>query len=80
MAASSAEDHALANLGTERVRRLLEELTPDQRDVLTLRVLADLSVEQTAATLGKPPGAIKALQHRALAALRKQLTREGVSR
>lgn len=80
VAASSAEDHALANLGTERVRRLLEELTPDQRDVLTLRVLADLSVEQTAATLGKPPGAIKALQHRALAALRKQLTREGVSR
>jgi RNA polymerase sigma-70 factor (ECF subfamily) len=78
--ASSAEDCALGNLGTDRVRRLLEKLTPDQRDVLTLRVLADLSVEQTAAALGKPSGAVKALQHRALASLRKQLTRERVSR
>ncbi|MEW6473979.1 MAG: RNA polymerase sigma factor [Actinomycetota bacterium] len=78
--ATSAENAALANLGTERIRRLLGELTPDQRDVLTLRILADLSVEQTAAALGKPQGAVKALQHRALAALRKQLTREGVSR
>ena len=36
--ATSAKDHALANLGTERIQRLLGELTPDQRDVLTLRV------------------------------------------
>lgn len=75
----SAEDHALESLGTERVRRLLGELTPDQRDVLTLRVLADLSVEQTAAALGKPSGAVKALQHRALATLRKKLSAQGVS-
>lgn len=77
---TSAEDHALGNLGNERVSRLLGQLTPDQRDVLALRVLADLSVEQAAVALGKPEGAIKALQHRALNTLRKKLTTEGVSR
>jgi RNA polymerase sigma-70 factor (ECF subfamily) len=79
-AAAPAEDEALGNLGSERVQALLGGLTPDQRDVITLRVLADLSLEQVAATLRKPPGAVKALQRRGLDALRRQLQREGVSR
>ena len=79
-AAAAAEDEAFGNLGAERVQLLLRGLTPEQRDVITLRVLADLSVEQVAATLRKPPGAIKALQRRGLDALRRQLHREGVSR
>lgn len=78
--AEAAEDRAFANLGTERTRALLGTLTPDQRDVVTLRVLGDLSVEQVAALVGKPPGAVKALQRRGLDALRRQLDREGVSR
>ena len=79
-AATAAEDEALVNLGSERARALLGGLTADQRDVITLRVLADLSLEQVAALLGKPPGAIKALQRRGLDALRRQLHREGISR
>lgn len=75
----SAEDDALGVLGMERVRAVLQQLAPDQRDVIGLRVIADLSVEQVAAALGKQPGAVKSLQRRALATLRRQLSSEGVS-
>lgn len=76
---ASAEDNALEAIGTERVQALLERLGPDQRDVLVLRVVADLTVEQVAAALDKSPGAVKALQRRALASLRKELSAEGVT-
>lgn len=69
----SAELEALDNLGTARVRELLEVLSPEQREVILLRVVADLSLEQTAAIVGRRVGAVKALQHRALASLRRQL-------
>jgi RNA polymerase sigma-70 factor (ECF subfamily) len=69
--AASAEDAALDRLGDERVREMLAALSEEQRDVLLLRVVADLSLEQTAAALGKRVGAVKALQHRALGALRR---------
>ena len=77
--AASAESEALSGLGLEQLHRLLERLTPDQRAVLTLRVLADLPIENVASVLGKAPGAVKALQHRALGALRRELVAEGVS-
>jgi RNA polymerase sigma-70 factor (ECF subfamily) len=68
-----AEADALASIGARGVAEVLEELAPDQRDVLTLRVVADLTVEQVAGVLGKSPGAVKSLQHRAVAALRRRL-------
>ena len=74
----SAEAGALAALGTQRVERLLDGLAPDQRDVLALRVVADLTVEQVAAAVGKSTGAVKALQRRALATLRRRLAQEAV--
>lgn len=76
---ASAEDDALEALGTERVQALLERLGPDQRDVLVLRVVGDLTVEQVGLALGKSPGAVKALQRRALSRLRKELSAEGVT-
>jgi RNA polymerase sigma factor (sigma-70 family) len=76
--ATGAEEAALARLGTQRVQRLLAELSPDQREVLALRVVADLTVEQVGEALGKAPGAVKALQRRGLQALRKKLAEEGV--
>jgi RNA polymerase sigma factor (sigma-70 family) len=75
----AAEHHALDTLGTARVHELLDTLTPDQREVLLLRIVADLTLEQTAEVLGKPAGAVKSLQHRGLAALRKIVEPEGVS-
>jgi RNA polymerase sigma factor (sigma-70 family) len=71
-----AEDDAFRSLGTELVQSLLDGLPPDQRDVLALRLIADMTVEQVASALGKQPGAVKALQRRALANLRRQLSEQ----
>lgn len=53
--------------------KLLANLTEDQRSVIALRVIADLSLEATAAIVGKRVGAVKALQKRGLESLRRQL-------
>jgi RNA polymerase sigma factor (sigma-70 family) len=66
------------SLGADRVRSLCERLVPGQRDVLLLRLLGDLSVEQVAGALGKSPGAVKALQRRGLLAIGRLLEHEGV--
>jgi RNA polymerase sigma factor (sigma-70 family) len=74
------EDEAMAVLGDAHVAALLDRLPHDQREVLVLRISADLSVEQAAAVLGRTTGATKALQRRALAALRRSLGHERVPR
>ena len=68
--AASAEAEALRSISDQRVRTALAALSPDQRNVVLLRVVADLDLLQTAEVLGKSVGAIKSLQHRALASLR----------
>lgn len=72
----NVEDDVLVGMGDQWVRQVLGRLTDDQRDVLLLRVVADLSVEQTAAAIRKRPGAVRALQHRAIKTLRRHLTEE----
>jgi len=56
-----------------RVRAALVRLTPEQRQVVVLKFLEGWQNEAVARLLGKPAGAVKALQHRALAALRRML-------
>ena len=75
----NVEDDALRRLSEERVRALCDLLSPDQRDVLLLRLLAGLTLEETATALDRTTGAVKALQHRGVATLRRHLEREGVS-
>jgi RNA polymerase sigma factor (sigma-70 family) len=77
-AGGDVEQEALAALGTERTKALLDRLTADQRTVLLLRILGDLTVAEVAHTLGKRPGAIKALQRRGLRRLRELIETEGV--
>lgn len=72
------EETAIGLLGTARVRQLIQELSADQREVLLLRILADMKIDDIASTLGRSPGAVKQLQRRALEAIRKALLREGV--
>jgi RNA polymerase sigma factor (sigma-70 family) len=67
------EEDALRSLAEARVRLVLETLTSDQRDVLTLRILADLTVQQVARVLNKSPGAVKALQARGIEAIRRAM-------
>ena len=68
----------LRDLATQRVRELMARLSCDQRAVLLLRILGELTVDQVAEAVGKRPGAVKALQRRGLAALKKEIERQGV--
>jgi DNA-directed RNA polymerase specialized sigma24 family protein len=61
------------------VRELCERLSSDQRDVLLMRVLSRLTVDEVAAALGKTPGSVKALQRRGFLAIGRMLEHEGVS-
>jgi RNA polymerase sigma-70 factor, ECF subfamily len=72
----SAEHEALQTIGRERMLAMIEGLSDDQRQVLTLKFVFDFSNGEAAAVLGKTEGAIKSLQHRALAALHRQVTCE----
>ena len=73
------EDEALSSLRLGRVRKLLERLSPDQQDVLLLRLFGQMTVDEVADALGKRPGAVKALQRRGLAALQREISAEGVT-
>jgi RNA polymerase sigma-70 factor (ECF subfamily) len=59
----------------ELMHRLIEAIAPRQREVLVLRLLVGLNVEQTAQTLGSTPGDVRIIQHRALNRLRDALSR-----
>jgi RNA polymerase sigma-70 factor, ECF subfamily len=76
---NDAAEEALARIGVEQVERVLSALSDEQRAVLLLRVLADMSIEDVAKVLGKRPGAIKALQRRGLAAVERELARKAVT-
>jgi RNA polymerase sigma-70 factor (ECF subfamily) len=69
----SAEHHAGEREGTRWARQMIEALSRDQCDVLLLRIFADLTIEQVAHLTGKRVGAVKALQRRGLATLRKKM-------
>ncbi len=75
-AGGDVETEVFANLARDRVHALLTGLSPDQRDVLVLRIVAELSVAETAAALDKSYEAVKALQRRGLSALRRAISSE----
>jgi RNA polymerase sigma factor (sigma-70 family) len=74
-----AEIEAVDALGGIWVREALAELTDEQRQVVTLRILGGLSVDEVAAIVGKRPGAVRVLQHRAIERLRRALERGRIS-
>jgi RNA polymerase sigma factor (sigma-70 family) len=64
---------------TEWVRELCEQLSPDQRDVLMLRLLGRLTIDEVADIVGKSSVAVKALQRRGFRAIGRMLEPEEVS-
>ncbi len=68
-----AEDDVVAGLDARQVREVLDSLPPDQREVVVLRFLADLPLADVATITGHSLPAVKALQHRGLARLRRIL-------
>ncbi len=74
------EAHVERRQEQEQVRLALRQLTPDQRQVVVLRFVEDWDTQAIAEALIRPVGAIKALQHRALEALRRLMLTEKNSR
>ena len=72
-AAIDPEDLAITRLEGGRVLRALQELSPDQREVLLLRMAAGMTAPEVAELLGKTTGSVKALQHRGLNSLARVL-------
>lgn len=62
----SAEDVVHERDATERALRLIAGLSPDEAEVITLRLVAGLDVGRTAAIVGKRPGTVRVLAHRGL--------------
>ncbi|NJD59861.1 MAG: hypothetical protein C3F13_12165 [Anaerolineales bacterium] len=60
-----------------RILHTLSQIRPDYREVLTLRFIGELSPEETARVMKRSTGAVRVLQHRALAALREELDKVG---
>jgi RNA polymerase sigma-70 factor, ECF subfamily len=77
---ASAEEQALESIGEAGMLELIERLSPEQRQVLTLKFVFRFSNNEAAAILDKTEGAVKSLQHRALASLQRHVTREPQNR
>jgi RNA polymerase sigma-70 factor (ECF subfamily) len=71
--AAEAEARLATNAALDVVRRLPER----QADVVMLRVIAGLTVAETAAALRTRPGTVRVLQHRALRRLAELLDEDG---
>jgi RNA polymerase sigma-70 factor (ECF subfamily) len=73
----SAEAEAMRTIGRESMLAMIEDLSPEQQQVLTLKFVFNFSNGEVASILEKTEGAIKSLQHRALVSLQKQLEATG---
>ncbi len=76
----SAEQIAVQSLEAERAIELMQELNDDQRTVVTLRIIGDLSLDQTAEVTGKTVASVKQLQRRGLVRLRELMAATEVAR
>jgi RNA polymerase sigma-70 factor (ECF subfamily) len=72
------EQRAMQGELTARMATLLRVLPTRQREILVLRVVVGLTAEETATAVGSTPGAVRVIQHRALARLRRALAAEEV--
>jgi RNA polymerase sigma-70 factor (ECF subfamily) len=70
----SAEDEAFQSIGRQSMLDLIDSLSAEQQQVLTLKFVFNFSNAEAATILGKTEGAVKSLQHRALVSLQKQIS------
>jgi RNA polymerase sigma-70 factor (ECF subfamily) len=73
---TSAEASALHSIGRKSMLALIDDLSAEQQQVLTLKFVFGFSNGEAATILGKTEGAVKSLQHRALVTLQKKLASE----
>ena len=71
---SAAEQEALESIGRQSMLELIQKLSHEQQQVLTLKFVFNFSNAEAATILDKTEGAVKSLQHRALVSLQKQIS------
>lgn len=76
----NVEAEAMERLATSDMVTAFKVLTDEQREVLALRVVANLTLEETAEVVGKSLGAVKALQRRALETMRETMETDRVTK
>lgn len=79
-AGGDVEDDAEARMAHVAVRAAIDELPVEQRSVVLLRIIGDLTIDEIARAVGKQPGAVKALQRRGLRRLERAYPFERVER
>jgi RNA polymerase sigma-70 factor (ECF subfamily) len=73
---NTPEQEADLRMRQAQMRKAIQQLTPDQQQVIAFKYLQGWENEEIAQALDKPVGAIKSLQHRALASLQRILSKE----
>jgi len=74
------ETEALDVIGTREALERLRALPPEQAEVVLLRIVGGFTVEEVARLLGRRPGTIRVIQHRALRRLARAFSQEPVTR
>jgi RNA polymerase sigma-70 factor (ECF subfamily) len=70
----NVEEEAMARFSTEAAVALIRRLPPEQAEVVLLRVLGGFSAQEVGRIVGKKPGTVRVLQHRALLVLAKEIS------
>lgn len=73
---NTPEQEADLRIRQTQMRKAIQQLTPDQQQVIAFKYFQDWKNEEIAQALDKPVGAVKSLQHRALASLQRILSKE----
>jgi RNA polymerase sigma-70 factor (ECF subfamily) len=73
------ETAAMRSFELADIEAVCAQLPADQRSVVLLRIIGELSIEQVAEALGKSPGAVKQLQRRGFESARRIFSRQGVT-
>jgi RNA polymerase sigma-70 factor (ECF subfamily) len=63
------ENDVAARLESEEIAQMIEKLTDEQRQVIKLRFMSELSIQEVAQRTGRSEGAVKALQYRGIQSL-----------
>lgn len=78
-AVAGPELDVLDRVEAEGIRPLLDRLTDGQRDVLLLRIIAGMTIAETASALGRRGGAVKQLQRRGLLRIQEEISESVVT-
>lgn len=63
----------------EEVKKALQKIREEYREVIILRFVEEMSVKETAEILGKSEGAVRVLLHRAVAALKEEAAQKNLA-